>query len=110
MFHKQSERKYIPRLTMGDTSRDLTNSDKAHIDKTSFPYKGNGKEDDRADSPRLTPYVIQKLWVGEQRKELVEEEVEDMNMPLTSTSKFHQVGLMVRCVLCLTVFFSPRSG
>ena len=96
--------KYIPQLTMGDTSRGQANSDKTHVDKTSFPC---GKE-------RQTPYVIRKLCVGEQRKEgevkgEVEEEVEDMNMPLISTSKFHQVGLIVRGVLCLTVF-APRSG
>ena len=102
---------------MGDTSRGLTNSDKTHVDKTSCP---RGKEDERAGLQRLTPFVIRKLWVGEQRKEVegeaeenveVEEEVdeEDVDMPLTSTSKFHQVGLMVRGVLWLTVF-APRWG
>ena len=111
-FASRVKEKYIPRLKMGGTNRDLTNSDKTHFNKTSFPC---GNEDERAGLQRLTPFVIRKLWVGEERKEVeveVEEEAdeEDVNMPLTSTSKFHQVGLMVRGVLCLTVFFSPRSG
>ena len=77
---------------MGDTNRDLKNSDKTHFNKTSFPC---GNEDERAGLQRLAPFVIQKLWVGEEQKE----EVKEVDLALTSTSKFHQVGSMVRCEL-----------
>ena len=83
---------YIPvatQLTMVDKSTDLTNSDQTNFDNISLPY---GKEDERGSHQRLTPYVIQKLWVGEEQKE----EVKEVDLALTSTSKFHQVGLMVR--------------
>ena len=100
------EQKYIPvdpQLTiMGEKRTDLTNSDRTHFNQTSLPY---GKADERGGVQKLTPYVIRKLWVGEQRKEEVEEEVKEVDMVLISTSKFHQVGLMVRGELWLTVFF-----
>ena len=92
---------------MGDKSRDLITSDRTHFDKSSLPF---GKEYER-----LTPYVIRKLWVGEERKEMEEElkevvEEEEVDIALTSTSKLHQVGLVVRGELWLTVFLPPRLG
>ena len=85
---------YIPvatQLTMVDKSTDLTNSDQTNFDNISLPY---GKEDERGSHQRLTPYMIQKLWVGEEQKH-----VKEVDVALTSTSKFHQVGSMVRCEL-----------
>ena len=78
---------------MGDKNTDLTNNDQTHVDKISLPY---GKEDERGSHQRLTPYVIRQLWVGEEEKEDMKEEDEEKeeDMSLTSTSKFHQVGLM----------------
>ena len=74
---------------MCDKGTDLTNSAQTNFDKISFYYE---VEDERGSHQRLTPYVIQKLWVGEEQKE----EVKEVDLALTSTSKFHQVGLMVR--------------
>ena len=64
----------------------------------------------------LTPYVIQKLWVGEEKQEQGEKEeqekeneVEKVEMELTGTSRLHQVVLVVLGVFRLT-FFTIKVG
>ena len=63
----------------------------------------------KCEEHNLTPYVIQKLWVGEEKQENEEEkrneqDVEKVEMELAGTSRLHQVVLVVPGVLWLTIF------
>ena len=58
----------------------------------------------KCEEHNLTPYVIQKLWVGEEKQENEEEkrneqDVEKVEMELTGTNRLHQVWVVVLGVL-----------
>ena len=64
----------------------------------------------------LTPYVIQKLWVDEEKQENEEKEeqgkgneVEKVEMELAGTNRLRQVWMVVLSVLWLT-FFTIKVG
>ena len=59
----------------------------------------------KCEEHNLTPYVIQKLWVDEEKQENEEEggnekeDVEKVEMELTGTNRLHQVWMVVLGVL-----------
>ena len=72
----------------------------------------------KCEEHNLTPYVIQKLWVDEEKQENEEkeeqgkeneEDVEKVEMELAGTSRLHQVVFVVPGVLWLT-FFTIKVG